>query len=85
MDISSIYFEITLMWMPQNIFDDLSTLVPVMVWCRQAKNHYMGNIDPDVCRLMTSLGHNKLNNPPRGRCGTIVNDSPAHFLMDFSC
>ena len=27
--------EITLSWMPQNSFDDKSTLVQAMVWCRQ--------------------------------------------------
>ena len=33
MDIS---FEIALVWMPQNTFDDGSTYVQVMIWCRRA-------------------------------------------------
>ena len=32
--------EIALMWIPQNIVDE-STLVQVMVWCRQATSHYL--------------------------------------------
>ena len=28
-------------WMPQNIFDDESTLVQEMVWCCQATSHYL--------------------------------------------
>ena len=41
--------------MPQNEYDAKSTLVQVMVWCRQA------NVDPDICRHMALLGHNELN------------------------
>ena len=33
--------EITLGWMPQETFDDKSTLVHVMAWCRQATSHYL--------------------------------------------
>ena len=32
--------EMAFMWIPQNIFDDKSTLVQVMVWCCQAPSHY---------------------------------------------
>ena len=32
--------EIALMWMPQNTFDDNSTLVQAMVGCRQSTSHY---------------------------------------------
>ena len=30
-----------LRWMPLDLTDDKSTLVPVMVWCRQATSHYL--------------------------------------------
>ena len=33
--------EITLMWMSLNFTDDQSTLVQVMVWCRQATSYYL--------------------------------------------
>ena len=33
--------EIYLKWMPQNNFDDESSLVQVMVWCPQAASYYM--------------------------------------------
>ena len=33
--------EIPLRWMSQNTFDDKSTLVQVMAWCRQATSHYL--------------------------------------------
>ena len=33
--------EIALRWMPQNNFDNKSTLVQVMAWCRQATGHYL--------------------------------------------
>ena len=34
-----ISYEITLRWMPLDLTDDKSTLVPVMAWCRQATSH----------------------------------------------
>ena len=34
----SISFETAFSWMSQNIFDDKSTLVQVMAWCRQRAN-----------------------------------------------
>ena len=33
--------EISVRWMPQNTFDDRSTLVQVMAWCLQATSHYL--------------------------------------------
>ena len=47
--------EITHGWMPQDTFDDKSTLVLVMAWCRQATSHYLSQCWP---RLL--LGHNEL-------------------------
>ena len=32
-DVMTIYWEIALMWMPPNTFDDKSTLVQAMAWC----------------------------------------------------
>ena len=34
-----ISYEIALMWMPLDFTDDQSTLVQVIVWCRQATSH----------------------------------------------
>ena len=38
--------EIALRWMPLNLTDDKSTLVQVMVWCRQATSHYLSQCWP---------------------------------------
>ena len=49
-----------LRWMPQDLTDDKSTLVQVMAWCCQATSHYLSQCWLSSCRLMASLGHNKL-------------------------
>ena len=38
--------EITLTCKPQDLTDDKSTLVKVMVWCRQATSHYLNQCWP---------------------------------------
>ena len=38
--------EIALRWMPLDLIDDKSTLVPVMAWCRQAPSHYLSQCRP---------------------------------------
>ena len=38
--------EIALGWITQNIFNDKSTLIRVMAWCRQATNHYLNQCWP---------------------------------------
>ena len=38
--------EIALRWMPLDLIDDKSTLVQVMVWCRQATSHYLSQCWP---------------------------------------
>ena len=38
--------EITLRWMPQNMFNEKSTLVQVMAWCCQAPSHYLSQCWP---------------------------------------
>ena len=38
--------EIALRWMPQNTFDDKSTLVQVMAWWYQASGHYLSQCWP---------------------------------------
>ena len=45
-------YEIALTWMPQNVFDDMSTLVQVMAWCCQARNLciYMSQCWPRMAR-----------------------------------
>ena len=45
-DALSISCEIALMWMPQDLTDDLSILVQVMAWCRQATSHYLSQCQP---------------------------------------
>ena len=40
--------------MPQEFTDDLSTLVQVMAWCRQATSHYLNQCGP---RSMSELNH----------------------------
>ena len=40
-NIVSIFCEIAIRWMPQYLTDHKSTLVQVMVWCRQATSHYL--------------------------------------------
>ena len=51
-DIMIISREVVHMWMPQNTFNDKSTLVQVMVWCREVTNHYLGQI---VCKMSAIL------------------------------
>ena len=45
--------------MQQDIFDDKSTLVQVMAWCRQQRAITWLNVDPVLYRHMASLGHNR--------------------------
>ena len=33
--------EIALKWLPPDLTDELSTLIQVMAWCRQATSHYL--------------------------------------------
>ena len=42
----SISCEIALRWLPQNLTDDLSTLVQVMAWCHRATIHYLNQCWP---------------------------------------
>ena len=50
-----------LWWMPQNIFDDKSKLVQVMVMCRQATSHYLSQCWLNLCPHMAWLAHNELS------------------------
>ena len=52
---------IALIQMLQNLTHEISILVQVMTWCRQAANHHPSQCCPNLCRLMASLGHNELN------------------------
>ena len=38
--------KIALRWMPHNLANEKSTMVRVMVWCRQATSHYMSQCWP---------------------------------------
>ena len=40
-NILSIFCEIAIRWMPQHPTDHKSTLVQVMIWCRQVTSHYL--------------------------------------------
>ena len=50
--------------MPQNTFDDKSTLIEAVARCRQTKNISRANIDPIQRCHMASLNHNDLK--PQG-------------------
>ena len=41
-----ISYEIALRWVPPDFTDDKSTLIQVMAWCRQARNHYLSQCWP---------------------------------------
>ena len=45
-DILGISCEIALRWLPQDFIDGKSTLVQVMVWCRQATSNYLSQCWP---------------------------------------
>ena len=53
----SIFCEIALRWMPQDLTSDKSTLVQVMAWCRQATSHYLSLCWP---RFMSPYGLTRL-------------------------
>ena len=53
------HLEIALRWMPMNLTMEKWTLVQVMAWCHQAPSHYLGNVGPDLCHHMASLGLNR--------------------------
>ena len=50
--------EIALRWMPQNTFDDKSTLVQVIAWCHQSTSLYMSQCWP---RYMSPYGATRPN------------------------
>ena len=54
--------QIALRYMPQDFTDVTSTLVQEMAWCLQAARQVITrtNVEPDLCRHMVSLSHNKL-------------------------
>ena len=59
-DISSISCEIAPTRMPQDLSDDISTLVQVMAWYHQTTSITWANVHPDLCRHMASLSHKSL-------------------------
>ena len=56
----STFYENASRKMSQNTFDDTSTSIQVIAWCRQATQFTRANIDPSLCYPMMSLGHNEL-------------------------
>ena len=66
--------EITLRRMSQGLTDDKSTLVQVMVWCRQATSHYQNQCWP---RSMSPYGVTRpqwVNSSPPGQNGHRFTD-----------
>ena len=49
----------SLRWMLLDFTDVKSTSVQVMAWCPQTTNHYLSRCLPNLCRHLTSLGHNE--------------------------
>ena len=43
-------------WIPQNLNDDKSTLVQVMVWCHQATNHHL---EPVLILICVTISYHK--------------------------
>ena len=60
-NVCGITCEIVQRWMSLDPTNEKSALVQVMAWCHQATNNYLSNVEPDLCRHMSSLGHNELN------------------------
>ena len=70
---------IALMWMPQNLTDEKSTLVEVMAWCCQATSHYLSHCWP---RSMSPYGITRpqwVNNAPGN------NLSPKYWCQAITC
>ena len=84
--ISSVFSDnIVIRWMSYHQIDNKSTSFTVITWCWcwQATNYYRANVDPVLCSLMASLGHNEL----KKRHGTdylhyLINMSH-HFIVSF--
>ena len=55
--------EIAVRWMSLGLTDDKSALVQVMAWSVRERAIIWTNVDPDIYRLVTSLGHNELIKP----------------------
>ena len=64
--------------MPQETFDDMSTLVQAMAWCHQPMHQAItwANIDPDLHYHMVSLLlilHNMICQTPKHLLGDVTN------------
>ena len=53
--------------MPLDLAGDKSTLVQVMVVAVRQQAIIWANVDPDLCRQMSSLGLNELTNQTKSR------------------
>ena len=77
--------EIALMWMPQNLPYEKSTLGQAMAWCRQATSHYLTQIYGATNEFRdTLLPANYLANHPASgkRCFNIKCHAKMSFLMN---
>ena len=52
--------EIAPRWILLNTFDDQSSLIQVMAWCRQETSHCLIQFWSDLSHYMSSLGYNEL-------------------------
>ena len=53
--------QIALIWTLVDLTDEKSTLVQLMVWCRQSSAITWTNADSDLCRHIALLCHNYIN------------------------
>ena len=56
--------KITVRWMSRELIDMLR-LILVMAWCRRKQSITWANVGPDLCRHLTSPGHNEFNQYPQ--------------------
>ena len=64
--------DIALWWMPQNTFDDESTLVQVMAWCHQTISYYLRQCWLRYMSTYDIVGSQWVKSLARGRCGCTV-------------
>ena len=69
MNMSSIFYQIAIRWMPQHLTDHQSTLVQVMAWCCQATSHYLIQCWPRSLSPYYITRPQWVNSSAPGRCG----------------
>ena len=69
--------EIALTWMSLDFIDDQSTLVQVMIWCRQAASHYLSQCWP---RFLLPYG---VTRPRWVNSFSCCRKAPSHYLNQY--